>query len=335
MLIVSVAAEGCVLSAPTWKGPPSDHFDGTRFKSPDAPSRPGTSGLLKWQLNRQRGVWNAYREEPRGAAPPHHVEQGQMRVTFINHATTLIQLDGLNVLTDPIYADRASPLSFIGPHRVRPPGIKFEDLPPIHAVVISHNHYDHLDVATLERVQTAFPHVEIFCGLGNKVFLESQGLQQVHELDWDQSLNVGALKITSVRNQHFSNRGLFDTDGTLWTAYVLEGPKAGKAYFAGDTGYGPHFKDVGNRYGPFRLAVLPVGAYKPGWFMSPVHQDPKEAVDAAFELQASMSVPMHYGTFELADEGETEAIDALKLAMDARPGSGFAVLGFGEGRDVP
>jgi L-ascorbate metabolism protein UlaG (beta-lactamase superfamily) len=335
LLIGSVAAAGCALSAPTWRGPPTDHFDGKKFKTPGSPDREGISGFFKWQLKRESGVWSPYRDEPAGPPPPHHVEPGQMRVTFINHATTLIQLDGFNVLTDPIYSARASPFTFAGPHRVRPPGIKFEDLPPIHAIVLSHNHYDHMNIETLRRVQTAFPHVEIFAGLGNRPFLESQGLKQVHELDWGQSLDVGELKIRSVKNQHFSNRGLFDNDGTLWTAWVLEGPKAGKAYFAGDTGYGPHFKEVGAAHGPFRLAVLPVGAYKPEYFMGPIHQDPKEAVDAAFELQARTSVPMHYGTFELADEGETEAIDELKKAMEARPGSGFIVLGFGEGRELP
>jgi len=127
---------------------------------------------------------------------------------------------------------------------------------------------------------------------------------------------------------------MFDSNGTLWSAWVLEGPHAGKAYFAGDTGYGPHFKDVGTRHGPFRLAVLPVGAYEPQWFMAPVHQDPNDAVQAAIDLRATTSVPMHYGTFELADDGETEPIDELQKALQKTPGSGFVVLGFGEGRDL-
>lgn len=333
LLAATVAAGGCALSAPTWKGPISDHFDGTKFKTPDAPTE-RTGGFFKWQLERKPGVWKAYRDEPLGAPPPHHVDAGQMRVTFINHATTLIQLDGVNVLTDPIYAERASPFSFVGPRRVRPPGIKFEELPPIHAVVISHNHYDHLNLETLKRLQTAFPHMALFAGLGIGPFLEKQGLRNVHELDWEQARKVAGVTVRSVRNQHFSNRGLFDNDGTLWSAWVLEGPTAGKAYFAGDTGYGPHFKDVGTRHGPFRLAVLPVGAYKPEWFMGPIHQDPTQAVQAAFDLRAATSVPMHYGTFELADEGEVEAIEALQKAMEERPGSGFVVLGFGEGRDL-
>ncbi len=334
LLPTIVAGAGCALSAPTWRGPTSDHFDGEKFFTPDQP-KPRDTNFLKWQLERQPGVWRKYREEPHGAPPPHHVDGGAMRVTFINHATTLIQLDGVNVLTDPIYSERASPFSFAGPKRVRPPGIRYEDLPPIDAVVLSHNHYDHLNVATLKRLQASFPHLQIFAGLGNKVFLESQGLTKVHELDWGDARPLGGITVRSVRNQHFSNRGLFDNDGTLWSAWVFEGPTAGKAYFAGDTGYGPHFKDVGAKHGPFRLAVLPIGAYKPEWFMGPIHITPAEAVQAAIDLGAKTAVPMHYGTFELADEGETEAVDELQKAMAKNPGSGFVVLGFGEGRDVP
>ncbi len=336
VLLTSAVVAGCALDAPTWRGPVTDHFDGKKFVTPDQPKvRPGFLGFFQWQFTRDRGVWNSYRDVPQGAAPPHHLGPGQMRVTFINHATTLIQLDGFNVLTDPIYSDRASPFGFVGPHRVRPPGIAFKDLPPIHAVVISHNHYDHLNVETLKRLQAAFPHVEIFCGLGVKAFLAQQGLTNVHELDWGEALNVGALKVQSVRNQHFSNRGLFDSDGTLWSAWVLEAPSSGKAYFAGDTGYGPHFKDVGDKYGPFRVAVLPIGAYKPEWFMGPIHQDPKEAMQAAIDLRAKVSVPMHYGTFDLADEGETEAVEALQKEMAAQPGNGWVVLDFGQGHDLP
>lgn len=334
LLPTVVAGAGCALSAPTWRGPKSDHFDGEKFFTPDPPTK-REGGFLKWQLSRTPGPWLPYRAEPHGEAPPHHVDGGKMRVTFINHATTLIQLDGVNLLTDPIYSERASPFSFVGPKRVRPPGIRFEDLPPIHVVVLSHNHYDHMNVETLKRLQASFPHLQIFAGLGNKAFLDSQGLSKVQELDWGDTRTVGAITVRSVRNQHFSNRGLFDNDGTLWSAWAFEGPTAGKAYFAGDTGYGPHFKEAGTKHGPFRLAILPVGAYKPEWFMGPVHQTPAEAVQAAIDLGAKTALPMHYGTFELADEGETEAIDELKKAMATHPGSGFVVFGFGEGRDVP
>lgn len=335
----AVPAVGCALSAPTWRGDKGPHFDGERFVTPHAPKKPGSFGdldglsaFLKWQREREPGAWSAYREEPPGAPPPYEVPKGAMRVTFINHATTLIQLDGVNVLTDPIYSERASPVDFAGPRRVRPPGIRFEDLPRIDAVVLSHNHYDHMDVATLKRIAETWPKVRVFAGLGNKRFLEAQGLIDVVELDWWDARELKGITVRSVPNQHFSNRGIFDGDGTLWTAWVLEGAK-GKAYFGGDTGYGPHFAAVAERLGPMRLAVLPIGAYRPEWFMGAIHMSPKEAVQAALDLKAGLAVPMHFGTFPLADDGETEAVEALKAALVATPAP-FAVLGFGEGRDV-
>jgi L-ascorbate metabolism protein UlaG (beta-lactamase superfamily) len=255
-----------------------------------------------------------------------------MRVTFINHATTLIQLDGVNVLTDPIYAERASPFDFAGPKRVRPPGIRFEDLPRIDVVVLSHNHYDHMNLATLRRIADTWPNVRFFAGLGNKAFLDSKGLPNVTELDWWDTREVGAITVHSVPNQHFSNRGVFDADGTLWSAWVFDGTQ-GRAYFGGDTGYGPHFKLVHEKLGAMRLAVVPIGAYRPEWFMSPVHMSPTESVQAVSDLEAGMAVPMHFGTFQLADDGETEPLD--ELAKLTAAGSPFVVLGFGEGRDVP
>ena len=339
LAVLSVPVVGCALNAPTWKGAKSEHFDGERFFTPGAPEHvsvglSGLSRMLKWQSERKPAPWPAFHDAPAGERPPADVATGAMRVTFINHATTLIQLDGVNVLTDPIYADRASPFSFAGPHRVRPPGIRFGDLPRIDVVVLSHNHYDHMDIATLRKIQDTWPHAQIFAGLGNKAFLEGKGLTQVSELDWWDTREVKGVTIHSVPNQHFSNRGLGDSDGTLWTAWVFDGAK-GRAYFGGDTAYGPHFSLVREKLGPMRLAVLPVGAFKPEWFMSPVHMSPVEAVQAAADLQAGLSMPMHYGTFNLADEGPTEPIEVLQATLQSRPDVAFAVLDFGEGRDVP
>ena len=339
VLVFIISAVGCTMSAQRWAGPKSEHFDGEQFASPSAPPRVGGFGLsglgplLKWQATRKPGPWKAYRDEPYGLPPPYEVDGGKMRVTFINHATTLIQMDGVNVLTDPVYSERVSPFDFAGPSRVRPPGIKFESLPRIDVVVISHNHYDHMDLATLHRVQKTWPAVQIFAGLGNKAYLESKGLTNVVDLDWWDSRDVKSVVVRSVPNQHFSNRGLFDADGTLWSAWVIEGP-AGRAYFGGDTGYGPHFKNIYEKLGPMRLAVVPIGAFKPEWFMGPIHMSPVQAVDAALELHATMAVPMHYGTFPLADDGEDEPVEALEAALKEKPAP-FAVLGFGEGRDVP
>ena len=157
--------------------------------------------------------------------------------------------------------------------------------------------------------------MRFFAGLGNKAFLEAHGLHQTSPSSTGGTrASSGPITIRSVPNQHFSNRGLFDADGTLWTAWVLEG-KGGRAYFGGDTGYGPHFAEVEQRLGPMRLAVLPIGAYRPEWFMGPVHMSPTEAVQASLDLQATMAVPMHFGTFPLADDGETEAVEALTAAI--------------------
>lgn len=335
-ILIGVFLSSCLFAAPTYRGEKSDHFDGKRFFNPSG-ARPNRTAdkLLKWQSERTPGQWSKYRELPSGPRPPLRVAEGALRVTFINHATTLIQQDGMNVITDPIYAERCAPTLVIGPRRVRPPGLKMTDLPRLDAVVLSHNHYDHMDVATLKKLQRGFPAMRVFAGLGNRAFLEAEGLQHVTELDWWQSVQVGALTITSVPNQHFSNRGLTDADGTLWTGYVFAGA-AGRTYFAGDTGYGPHFAEVGKRLGPFRLAVLPIGAYRPEWFMSPIHVSPAQAVLAAKDLRAKVAVPMHYGTFELSDEGETEPVEELRRAAAAAGSSeGWKVLDFGEGYDVP
>jgi L-ascorbate metabolism protein UlaG (beta-lactamase superfamily) len=331
LLLPLVALSGC-LGVPRYHGAVSDHFDGQKFFNPSG-ARPHRSAedLLKWQASRDRGLWSEHPNAEPGPRPPKRVGQGALRVTFVNHATTLIQQDGVNVLTDPVYSERTSPFLFIGPKRVRPPGLKMTDLPPLDAVVISHNHYDHCDVPTLKKLQRGFPRLRIITGLGNKAFLEGEGVKNVTELDWWQSTKVGGLTVTSVPTQHFSNRSIGDADFTLWTGFVFTGP-AGKTYFAGDTGFGPHFEQVGQKLGPFRLAILPIGAYRPEWFMHPIHVTPEEAVQAAKLLRAKLAVPMHYGTFALADDGETEPVDRLKAAADPKE---WRVLDFGEGLDVP
>ncbi|WP_224372703.1 MBL fold metallo-hydrolase [Hyalangium versicolor] len=336
LLGTTVAGVGChAFSAPTYRGPKSDHFDGEQFHNQEP--RKARMTFFQWQMNRERGPWTEWTDSPPGPPPPRHVARGAVRVTFINHATTLLQVDGVNVLTDPIWSDRCSPVSFAGPKRVRPPGIRFEDLPPIDAVILSHNHYDHMDVPTLKRLQDAFPNVRVFAGLGNKAFLESKGLSRVTELDWWQEVQLAPeVKLVSTPSQHFSNRGLSDRDGTLWTSYVLQGP-SGVTFFAGDTGYGKQFRQVREHFGPVRLAVLPIGAYKPEAFMEVIHVSPKEAVQASVDLEAKVSVPMHYGTFNLGDDGQEEPVTELKKALETRTDAKpeFWVLGFGEGRDVP
>jgi L-ascorbate metabolism protein UlaG (beta-lactamase superfamily) len=334
-LLLTVSGVGCLFSGPHYNGPSSDHFTGRKFVTPNGLERPGPGGLIKWMFHRNHGTWGPYRDAPPGPRPPTRVADGRMRVTFVNHATTLIQMDGLNILTDPIWAERCSPVGFAGPKRVRPPGIRFEDLPPIDVVVISHNHYDHMDLEVLKRL--AREHKPRFCvGLGNGALLRNAGVDAVTELDWWQSVDlVPGVKLFSVPSEHFSNRGLFDQDATLWTGYAVQGP-SGVAYFAGDTAFGGHYAQIRERLGSPRLAVLPIGAFKPEWFMGPVHMSPRQALQAHRILNPGTSVAMHFGTFDLADDGETEAPELLKAALaESPPPTPFLVLGFGEGYDVP
>lgn len=259
-----------------------------------------------------------------------------MRVTFVNHATVLLQMDGVNILTDPIWSERCSPVSFAGPKRVVPPGLRFEQLPTIDVVLLSHNHYDHLDVSTLRRLADEH-RPRILVPLGNRRVLDRAGVRGAEELDWWQSVEVrDGVRVAAVPAQHFSGRGMFDRDRALWAGFVVSGP-AGSAYFAGDTGFGAHFEEIRDRFGPPRLALLPIGAYRPEWFMSRVHTSPDEALRAHRILGAGTSVGIHFGTFRLADDGQDEAparVEAL-LCEGAAPRPRFWVLGFGESRDVP
>lgn len=335
---LTVQVGACVLGAPRYEGPVSDHFDGERFHNPNH-ARLGDHGFgafLRWQLERERGPWRSYEDAPPGRKPPERVTDGRLRVTFVNHATVLVQQDGVNLLTDPIWSERCSPFSWVGPTRVRPPGLRFEDLPPIDVVVISHNHYDHMDLPTLARLD-AVHHPRFFVGLGNAPILARAGIERVTELDWWDAQPIAAgVRLHSVPVQHFSGRSLGDRDRTLWTGYVLEGP-AGKVYFAGDTGFGPHFAAAAERLGPFRAALLPIGAFRPEWFMSPIHISPEQAAEAHEILDPVVSVAIHFGTFPLADDGQHEPVRRLAEALGRSgiPRRRFWVLGFGEGREVP
>ena len=335
-LLATMLGGCCVLSGPRYRGPSSKHFDGSRFHNPLPVEEPGAGRLFKWQLSRKPGPWKEWTDARPGPPPPAKVTGKRLRITFVNHATVLIQTAGLNILTDPIWSDRCSPVSWAGPRRVRPPGIRFEDLPMIHVVLISHNHYDHLDRPTIERLLEA--HDPIFIvGLGNARLLRSWGVQRVWEMDWWHYFPIGSgVRVVSVPAQHFSGRGLCDRNATLWNGYVITGP-GGPVYFAGDTGFGPHFEQVRQVYGSLRLAILPVGAFKPRWFMSRIHISPREAVQAHRLLGARTSMAMHFGTFPLADDGEAEAPHQLAREMRAAGVSSnrFWVLGFGQGREVP
>jgi L-ascorbate metabolism protein UlaG (beta-lactamase superfamily) len=237
----------------------------------------------------------------------------------------LLQQNDLHILTDPVWSQRTSPFTWIGPRRRREPGVRCEDLPRIDLVLLSHNHYDHLDLATLRRLG-ARGESQFIVPLGVGRLLRSQGIGPVHELDWADSVPIARTTIHCVAAMHFSARGLFDRNRTLWCGYVIE-TAAGIVYFAGDTGFGVHFAQIRERFGPPRLALLPIGAYEPRWFMYPVHMAPEEAVRAHEILSAQTSIAIHHGTFQLGDDG----IDTPQRRLrEAAAGDSFLVLGNGQ-----
>lgn len=324
-----------LFSSPVYRGPRSDHFDGARFHNIGRVGERGFRDVWKWIRSRTPGPWRKFSAGPPGPKPPDRVHGARLRATFINHATMLIQTHGLNILTDPIWSDRCSPVGWSGPRRAHPPGIRFEDLPPIDAVLLSHNHYDHLDLPTLSRL--AKDHQpKIFCPLGNRALLDSKRIGGSFDMDWWQEaeLSEGA-ELHCVPAQHWSGRGLSDRAGSLWCGFVLRTPHR-KVYFAGDTGYGPHFDMVRRKFGPVDLALLPIGAYLPRWFMGPVHMSPAEAIRAHKTLEATRSVGIHFGTFQLADDGQDQAVAALKQTLkdEGVDEAAFWALEFGQGRDV-
>ncbi|MEX1241298.1 MAG: MBL fold metallo-hydrolase [Cyclobacteriaceae bacterium] len=306
---------GMALSGPKYRGPLSDHFDGRKFINPENIKAKGGLEVLKWMVTRKRGPWKENLTENYGKHPLAHFKDG-IRITFVNHATFLIQVDGLNILTDPVWSRRVSPFRWIGPKRMRLPGIRFGDLPTIHTVILSHNHYDHLDLETM-RVVFGAHHPKIIAPLGLKAFLQQHYISAVSEADWWEELALDSgLKIQAVPAQHFSGRGFLDRDATLWCGYVLKTSR-GNIYFAGDTGYNEvTFKEIPLRCGPIRISMLPIGAYKPAWFMSPIHTSPEESIRIHRDVGSQTSIAMHFGTFPLADDGHDDPLNDLRLGLE-------------------
>jgi L-ascorbate metabolism protein UlaG (beta-lactamase superfamily) len=307
-------------------------FDGRRFANLSGRAPQGLGGVLRWLITRQRSAWpSAVDAAPAFAPPPTRVADGAIHATVIGHATVLLQVDGLNLLTDPVFSARIGPAPWLGIARVRPPAIALADLPPIDVVLLSHNHYDHLDrpsLAALHRRDR--PLVLTGLRVGRDV---PRGLR-VHEMDWWQTHDLApGVRATYVRAEHFSGRGAFDRDATLWGGFVLETP-SGRVFFAGDTGAGRHFADIRARFGPMTLSLLPIGAYAPRWFMQSVHIDPAEALAASLALESQVSLAIHHATFRLSDEAIDAPVHDLARALAAapagRPGTDFRVTAFGE-----
>jgi L-ascorbate metabolism protein UlaG (beta-lactamase superfamily) len=309
-LIIAVLMSSCAHGYPV-----SDHYNGSKFTNPEGDHLKSFWDVIKWKWSTTPAEWpkttpNANYKLPLLGAHDKGI------LTFVNHATFLIQLPGLNVLTDPLFSERASPLTFMGPKRAREPGISFEDLPAIHVVLISHNHYDHLDIKSLERLDGKF-HPLFIVPLGNMKLLKDQGIQNVIELDWWQDYQLRDTKITFAPSMHWSARGLFDKNETLWGSFMIDNGQK-KIYFAGDTGLGSHFLQIKSRLGAPDIALLPIGAYLPRDFMKPHHMNPQDAVQAHLDLGSAKSIGMHFGTFQLTDEGMEDPVKELAKAREEK-----------------
>ncbi|WP_271410603.1 MBL fold metallo-hydrolase [Pseudomonas sp. Q1-7] len=288
-----------------YRGPASSHFDGRRFRNLEPKPHKNLRAFLRWQFSREKQA--PWIDQPGPATAPEvpvRVQGDELRVTYINHATLLIQHRGLNILTDPVWSQRVSPFSFLGPRRHHPPGLGLDQLPPIDLILVSHNHYDHLDLESLRGLAERFPQATVVSGLGNGPLIRETGFKQVIELDWWQELPLsGDLKLHAVPVQHWSARTRSDTNETLWMGFVIESPD-GPVLFPGDTGLGPEFRLIRERFGPMRFAALPIGAYAPRWFMRDNHMNPDDAAQAHRQLEAQSSLAIHFGTFNLTDEGQ-------------------------------
>ena len=303
-----------------YDGPVSDHFDGVRFFLPGQTRDKTQAELWKWRSdNSGKQPWPAQWPSPFRDRPPPRVSGKDLRVTLIGHASFLIQTAGLNILVDPVFALRASPFGFVGPKRVNLPGIAFGDLPKIDWILITHNHYDHMDVESIRAIAAASD-CRILAPLGNDVILAAAHVQaETHVRDWWEHLRLSsAVNACVIPAKHWSARGLMDRRHALWGGFVLETP-AGVVHVVGDTGYyKPLFTDVRDRFGPPRLSLIPIGAYEPRWFMKDQHIGPDEAVQAFMDCGARTAIGCHWGTFQLTDEAIDRPPQELALELARR-----------------
>ena len=304
---------GCGISKKMYSGEVSDHFNGKKFINTNGSKVNGLKEVFKFMRTRNPKEWVKDYETYSRDTPIANNYTDSIKLIFVNHSTFLIQLDTLNILTDPIWSERCSPVQWLGPKRNRPPGVTFNSLPNIDVVLISHNHYDHLDKNTILNLQKEHA-PQFIVPLGVSHFFKRLGINNVTEIDWDEEIEFKSIKIKGTPAVHFSSRGAFDRDKTLWCGYLIEGSK--KIYFAGDTAYDENiFKKIRNENPNLDLSIIPIGAYKPNWFMSPIHTNPSEAVKIHIDLKSKQSVATHFGTFALADEGQGEAGKDLKKAL--------------------
>jgi L-ascorbate metabolism protein UlaG (beta-lactamase superfamily) len=311
--------------------------DGKRFILEGHRGEGSFRDLLKWQMEGKRARWPRRVENRNHPPPPRRVEGDALKATWIGHSTVLIQTAGLNILTDPFLSSRASPVPFAGPKRVRPAALSEKTLPPIDLILLSHNHYDHMDLPALRRIARHHqPHVVTPHGNGRWVRRASSSFG-IDELGWGEHVDHKGLRIHLTPALHWSKRGFFDANTALWGAFVVEG-SGGPIYFAADTGFGTGstFADVRQRFGAPRLSLLPIGAYEPRWFMHPQHMNPDEAVKAHALLESRASIAIHHSTVQLTDEAIDAPIAALKdaLAQHSVDPARFHVPDAGETLDI-
>lgn len=317
-LLASTGAAWAAISRsrnPYYQGPVSDHFDGLVFSDGRTVSK-GLIDVLRWQTGkREREPFPAAYETPPQDKPPARVDGA--RIVHLGHASFLYQIAGLNLLLDPVYSERASPFSFMGPKRVNAPGVAFDDLPTIDVVLITHNHYDHLDIETLARLNRR-DRPRMIMPLGNDAIIRARIPEaRAEAYDWSDRVALSdELAVTLVPTYHWSARGAFDRRMALWSSFILAAAGT-KIFHVGDTGYhdGSLYERLGREHGPFRLAVLPIGAYEPRWFMSDNHMNPEEAVKVMLALGADEAIGHHWGTFQLTDEGIERPPQALEAAL--------------------
>lgn len=302
---------------PYYDGPPSDHFDGTRFFNHDQPSTDRSlADVLRWRWGERRAPWPA--SVPIDPARPDPRSE-HLRITMVGHATLLIQVAGVNLLTDPVWSDRASPVSFAGPKRVTVPGVAFADVPPIDAVLLSHNHYDHLDIATLRRLHARDRPIMVM-PLGNDAIVRRAIPDaRIAVGDWGDRVALADNVTTAfTRANHWSSRGLSDRRMALWAGHFIDTPMGG-IWFAGDTGYGDGaiFREIHALHGAPKVALIPIGAYEPRWFMTAQHANPAEAVQILRDVRAEHALGIHWGTFQLTDEPRDAPLSELTAALSA------------------
>jgi L-ascorbate metabolism protein UlaG (beta-lactamase superfamily) len=327
----------------------TDHFDGIRYFNPHVPqavpSPPGQAAkwIWNWMFRTDWSKWPKQADFLPETPPVARAPEGSLYVTPVGHGTFLIQMDGVNILTDPIWSERCSPLSWVGPKRNQEPGIRFEDLPPIDVVLVSHNHYDHLDLPTLKRLaRKGMPRSIV--PLGNLDLMRSSGIPTVDELDWWQSVHLSSnVLITLVPAQHYSGRTLRDRNRSLWGGFVISGP-SGNVYYSGDTGYGPHFGEIARRFSPIRVALLPIAPFRPPRarestqeYPRLIHMGPAEAVQAHIDLGTPLSIAAHFQVFRLGLDGFNDAVEALASSLKEHNlrSDAFIAPMFGQAINIP